>query len=269
MTLDQRAHAPATARNREAILAVLREILPSASPRTKQTAQSVPTSQPLARGASQTAQSVPASDPLAQDAQQPAQSVPASDSLAQGASQTAPRSVDSACNTVLEIGSGSGEHVVYFAPHFPHLDWQPSETNQVGLRSIEAWLAHTRADNILPPITLDATVRPWPVGRAAAILAINVIHYSPWETTSALLDGAAKTLIDGGVLYLYGPYRRAGVETAPSNEAFDGWLKARNPAFGVRDLQAVESLAKERGLSMERVIEMPANNLSVVFRRKP
>ncbi len=213
MSPDLRAHAPATARNRDAILAVLRDILPAA------------------------------------------------------ASPQSPSTSTAQQGTVLEIGSGSGEHVVYFAGHFQHLDWLPTEASEDGLDSIKAWLAHSPADNILPPIALDANVQPWPLTRATAILAINVIHYSPWETTHALLDGAARTLTHDGVLYLYGPYRRDGVHTAPSNEAFDAWLKARNSAFGVRDLQAVESLARERGLALDQVVDMPANNLSLVFRR--
>lgn len=219
MPADLRAHAPATARNRDAILAVLREILPTAA-----------VSQP--------------------------------DSGLERATARA-----TARATVLEIGSGSGEHAVYFAEHFRHLDWLPTETSEAALGSIKAWLAHSQSDNILPPVTLEANRRPWPIERAAAILAINVIHYSPWETTSALLEGAAQTLTHDGVLYLYGPYLRNGVHTAPSNETFDVWLKARNSTFGVRDLQAVELLANERGLKLTQVTEMPANNLSLVFRR--
>lgn len=169
--------------------------------------------------------------------------------------------------TVLEIGSGGGEHAVYFAAALPGLSWQPSEADAAGLASIRAWIAHSGVSNVAAPVVLDATAADWPLASADAVLAINVLHYSPWETTPALLAGVARLLPPGGVLYCYGPYRREGAHTAPSNVEFDAWLKARDPRFGVRDLEAVAEVAATHGLLLEEVVDMPANNFSLVFRR--
>lgn len=200
MSSDFRQFAPATARNRDFILEVLRRVLP-------------------ARG------------------------------------------------TVLEIGSGSGEHAVYFGSALPGLRWQPSEAAAAGLASIQAWIDHSGATNVERPVMLDASAAEWPLTRADAVVAINVLHYSPWDTTPALLAGTARLLPPGGVLYCYGPYRRGGAHTAPSNVEFDGWLKTRDPRFGVRDLEAVEEAAAAQGLLLDEVVDMPANNFSLVFRR--
>ena len=195
---DERAHAPATLRNREPILAVLREILPE-------------------RG------------------------------------------------TVLEIASGTGEHAAWLAPHFPQLTWQPTDYDAASLGSISAW---TRtAENVVPPLQLDASAAEWPVAQADAIVCVNMIHISPWEATLGLMAGAGRILPSGAPLYLYGPYRREGEPLAPSNAEFDASLKARDPRWGLRVLEDVVALAGEHGLSLDRVVEMPANNLSVVFRR--
>ncbi|HEX9954152.1 MAG TPA: DUF938 domain-containing protein [Allosphingosinicella sp.] len=194
-------HAPATARNREAIAAVLREVLPE-------------------RG------------------------------------------------NVLEIASGSGEHAVYLAPLFPGLLWQPSDPDPEALTSIEAWQADAAADNLLPPVFLDAASETWPVDRANAILCINMVHISPWQATVGLMRGAGRLLPPRSPLILYGPYRRAGVDTAPSNEAFDQSLKARNPLWGLRGLEAVQAEAAGQGLGFGRLYEMPANNLMLVFRKR-
>ncbi|ATE59463.1 DUF938 domain-containing protein [Thauera sinica] len=172
-----------------------------------------------------------------------------------------------AAGTVLEIGSGTGEHAVYFAGHLPELDWQPTETDEPALESIAAWRAHAGLANVAPPVRLDVRRRPWPVAHAVAVVAINVVHYSPWSSTDALFQGAAEILPAGAVLYLYGPYRRGGRHTAPSNAAFDEWLRGVDPGFGVRDLEAVEAAARAHGFGLEEVIDMPANNLSLVFRR--
>ncbi|QDF99133.1 SAM-dependent methyltransferase [Azoarcus sp. DD4] len=177
------------------------------------------------------------------------------------------RRVLPAAGTVLEIGSGSGEHAVYFGAALPALTWLPSEGNAAALDSIRAWIAHAGVANVAAPLLLDATAPSWPLARADALVAINVIHYSPWETTPALLAGAARLLPPGGVFYCYGPYRRHGAHTAPSNESFDQWLKERDPRFGVRDLEVVEAEAQACGLCLDEVIEMPANNFSLVFRR--
>jgi hypothetical protein len=168
---------------------------------------------------------------------------------------------------VLEIASGSGEHVLYFARTFPKLLWQPSDPDPVAIRSIEAWRAGAGLFNLLPTITLDARAPEWPVPRADAILAINMIHISPWAATIGLMRGAARLLEQGAPLYLYGAYRRAGIETAPSNEMFDASLRARDPAWGLRDLEEVVAEAERNGLRLESVREMPANNLSVVLRK--
>jgi SAM-dependent methyltransferase len=170
--------------------------------------------------------------------------------------------------TVLEIASGSGEHILHFAAAMPGLVFQPSDPNPEARRSIAAWAAESGRANLRPPLALDAAAPSWPITTADAVLCINMIHISPWAATEGLMRGAAAILPPGGPLYLYGPYRRAGVATAPSNEAFDQDLRQRNAAWGLRDLDAVASLAAAVGFSGPAVTEMPANNLSVVFRRR-
>ncbi|MDO8978001.1 MAG: DUF938 domain-containing protein [Afipia sp.] len=168
---------------------------------------------------------------------------------------------------VLEIASGSGEHIVHFAQAFPGLTFQPSDPEDVALQSIAAWTRDSGLSNVRPPVMLDALSNHWPVIAADAVLCINMIHIAPWQATEGLFHGAAKLLPGGAPLYLYGPYRRADVVTAPSNEAFDASLKARNEAWGLRDLETVAELARLVGFSAPTITEMPANNLSVVFRR--
>ncbi len=196
--VEVRKHAPATLRNREAIAAVLRDVLP----------------------------------PL---------------------------------GLVLEVASGSGEHCAYLAAAFPALDWQPSDPDGGGRRSIAGWCDGLA--NVRPPLDLDAAARDWPIDRADAILCVNMIHISPWEATLGLLAGAGRLLQSGEPLVLYGPYRRDGFPTAPSNEAFDESLKSRDPRWGLRRVEDVVSAALGQGLIFERVVEMPANNLTLVFRR--
>jgi hypothetical protein len=197
---DDRLHYPATARNRDAIVAVLRGVLP-------------------------------------------------------------------ASGVVLEVASGSGEHVAHFAQAFPALAFQPSDPEEAARQSIAAWARQAGLANVRPPLALDAAAEDWPLSVADAILCINMIHIAPWRATQGLLRGAARLLPAGAPLYLYGPYRRTGVVTAPSNEAFDASLKARHPEWGLRDLEVVAALARDHGFSAPAVTEMPANNLSVVFRR--
>ncbi len=168
---------------------------------------------------------------------------------------------------VLEIASGSGEHVMHFAQHLPHLTFQPSDPDAAALQSIAAWTRDSGVTNVLPPVMLDASSNDWPLTTADAIICINMIHISPWRASEGLMRGAAKLLRTGAPLYLYGPYRRADVITAPSNEAFDADLKSRNAEWGLRDLEAVAKLAQSTGFSAPAITEMPANNLSVVFRR--
>ena len=167
---------------------------------------------------------------------------------------------------VLEIASGTGEHALHFARAFPHLSFQPSDPDPVALASIEAWRAEA-PPNLLPPVQLDASADEWPIGRADAMLCINMVHISPWAATLGVLAGAARLLAGGCPLYLYGAYRQQGVPTAPSNETFDQSLKVRNPEWGLRNLEDVVAEAERRGLTLEAAVPMPANNLSVVFRR--
>ena len=169
--------------------------------------------------------------------------------------------------TLLEIAAGTGEHAAYFAGLFPRLLWQPSDPDPEALASIRAWRGEAGLGNLLEPLRLDAAAEPWPVTSADAILCVNMVHISPWAATEGLMRGAERVLAAGAPLVLYGPYRRAGVPTAASNDAFDGSLRARNPDWGLRDLEAVEAEAVRHGLRLERVFEMPANNLTIVFRR--
>jgi SAM-dependent methyltransferase len=200
MTRDPRLFAPATRRNRDAILAVLQRALPPAG-------------------------------------------------------------------LVLELASGSGEHVVHFAAHLPGLVFQPSDPDPAARASIDAWIAAAGVGNVRAALALDAAAPAWPVPRADAVLSINMIHIAPWAAAEGLVAGAARLLGPGGVLYLYGPYRRGGGHTAPSNAAFDADLRARNPEWGVRDLEAVAALAEAAGFGAPEIVPMPANNFSLVFRR--
>lgn len=177
------------------------------------------------------------------------------------------RGVLPASGLVLEIASGSGQHVIYFAEHFPHLTFQPSDPDAAALQSIPIWTHDAGVTNVLPPVMLDAASSDWPISAADAIICINMIHIAPWHACEGLLRGAGKLLRPGSPLYLYGPYRRADVVTAPSNEAFDAALKSRDAEWGLRDLEAVAKLAAAEGFSAPVITEMPANNLSVVFRR--
>lgn len=169
--------------------------------------------------------------------------------------------------TVLEIAAGTGEHAAYFAQRFPGLTWQPTDGDATALASIQAWVDDADAQNLRSPLHLDVRMRPWPVDEVSALIAINMVHISPWESTLALMAGAGEVLEAGGVLYLYGPYKTGGRHTASSNADFDGWLKGRDPAWGVRDLETVIDAAAKAGLTHQTTAGMPANNLSVVFRR--
>jgi len=169
---------------------------------------------------------------------------------------------------VLEVASGTGEHAVHFARAFPKLLFQPSDPEPAALRSIAAWRAEAGQFNLLPAMPLDARAAEWPLDTADAILCINMVHISAWAATAGLMRGAGRLLGPGQPLYLYGPFRQAGVETAPSNTAFDESLRARDPDWGVRDLEEVVAEAEKNGFGLEEVVPMPANNLSVVFRRR-
>lgn len=169
---------------------------------------------------------------------------------------------------VLEVASGSGEHAVWFAQRLRPLRWQPSDADPRMRRSIAAHAGDAGCATLLPPLALDATDPVWPITAAEAVVCINLLHIAPWVAAQGLTAGAARLLPPGGVLYLYGPYKRGGQHTSPSNEAFDASLRAQNPAWGLRDLDAVEELAASHGLALSEVIEMPANNLSLVFAKQ-
>lgn len=197
---EAKRHAPATVRNRDAIAAVLRDVLP-------------------------------------------------------------------AHGTVLEIASGSGEHIVHFARTFPDLVWQPSDHDALGLASIAAWSAEAGCSNILPPVQIDASAPQWPLSSVAALLCINMVHIAPWAAAEGLFAGAGRLLPSGAPLILYGPFLEADVPTAPGNIDFDASLKARDPAWGLRDVAALDALATAAGLARAGRISMPANNLTLIWRR--
>ncbi|RDJ27448.1 DUF938 domain-containing protein [Bosea caraganae] len=172
-----------------------------------------------------------------------------------------------ASGLVLEIASGSGEHVVHFAAALPGLTFQPSDPTAEALASIAAHAGDSGLPNIRPPLQLDAAAADWPLKAADAIICINMIHIAPWSAAEGLIAQAGRILPGGGVLCLYGPYRRPGRELEPGNLAFDESLRSRNPEWGLRELDAVAALAAASGFAAPEVIEMPANNLSLVFRR--
>jgi hypothetical protein len=174
------------------------------------------------------------------------------------------REVLPASGTVLEIASGSGQHVAHFAESLQNLRWQPTDIDASVLESIVAWTGHL--DNVAPPAVLDVTSDDWPLARCEAVLCANMIHIAPWSACLGLLDGVSTRLGPGAPLCLYGPFKRNGAHTAPSNASFDESLRARNADWGVRDLDEVEHEANVRGLALDRVFEMPANNLTAVFR---
>lgn len=166
---------------------------------------------------------------------------------------------------VLEIGSGTGQHVAYFAKALPELTWQPSDPDDEFHQSIRSWAKLENLDNVRPPIELEVCRFPWPVTRADALLCVNMIHVAPWAATQGLFSGAKNVLDRGGLLVLYGPYRRFGRHTAASNEAFDARLRATNPAWGLRDLEKVVEIADQSGFRLAEIVEMPANNFGVVL----
>ncbi|WP_029043419.1 DUF938 domain-containing protein [Cupriavidus sp. WS] len=198
--LQARRMAPATDRNRDAILAVLRRVLPSSG-------------------------------------------------------------------LVLEIASGTGQHAAHFAAALPGLTWQPSDPEPAARDSIAGWTAHAGLANVLPPLALDVRQQPWGIEAAQALVCINMIHIAPWSAAEALFAGAGRLLPAGGVLYLYGPYRRNGEHTAPSNAAFDAQLRSADAQWGVRNMEDIAALGEAEGFRLDEPIPMPANNFSLVFRK--
>lgn len=168
---------------------------------------------------------------------------------------------------LLEIASGSGEHAVFMARLFPQLDWQPSDADPEALASVAAWRDEEGVANLRAPIALDASAREWPLHRADAILCVNMVHISPWSASEGLFAGAKRLLPSGAPLILYGPFREAGAETAASNLEFDASLKQRNPEWGLRHLADMDALAARNGFRRSARYEMPANNLTLVWRR--
>lgn len=167
---------------------------------------------------------------------------------------------------VLEIASGSGEHIVHFAKAFPLITWQPSDLEEECLASIQAWTDFHELSNIEPPLNLDTT-KEWDLEPLDALVCINMVHISPWEATVGLMEKAGELLRSEGTLYLYGPYKKDGQHTAPSNESFEEWLKEQDLRFGVRNLEDVQHLGEQNGLSLSQIIDMPANNFSLVFNK--
>lgn len=168
---------------------------------------------------------------------------------------------------VLEVSSGTGMHAVHMAAGLPHLSWQPSDVSAQALQSIAAWAALQPTENLRPGIALDACAAEWRAGSIDAIFNANMTHIAPWAATEGLLAGAGRLLPPDGILVMYGPYRIDGAHTAPSNAQFDHSLQARDPSWGIRDLDRVVALAAEHGLTHTQRIQMPANNQIVVYRR--
>jgi hypothetical protein len=169
---------------------------------------------------------------------------------------------------VLEIASGTGQHVITFAKTFPGITWQPSDADAELRESIALRVRDEQLPNVNPPVDLDVTRLPWPLQTADALVCINMIHVAPWPATAALFEGAKALLLPQRVLFLYGPYRRYGRHTSDSNVQFDSDLRAHDPQWGLRDLEAVSEVADRAGFALTEVVEMPANNFSVIFKRR-
>jgi cyclopropane fatty-acyl-phospholipid synthase-like methyltransferase len=170
---------------------------------------------------------------------------------------------------VLELASGTGEHAVFFARAMPGATWQPSDPDPSARASIAAWIEAEALTNVAPPLDIDVAAPLWGIEqeRFDALIAINMIHISPWDATLGLMAGAGRLLAPNGILFTYGAYKRDGRHTAPSNESFEQWLKERDSRFGVRDIADVERAANAQGLVQREIVEMPANNFSLVFAR--
>ncbi len=170
-----------------------------------------------------------------------------------------------ATGLILEIASGTGQHADFMAPALAPRCWQPTDVDPDALASIAGYRAESGCPEFLPPLALDVTADQWSIVAADAVVAINLIHIAPWSATEALMVGAARVLPDDGVLFLYGPFKRDGQHTASSNQEFDGMLRAQDRTWGVRDLSDVVAAAGRCGLALSEIVQMPANNLSVVL----
>ena len=167
----------------------------------------------------------------------------------------------------LEIAAGSGQHAAHFAARLPDTVWQATDPDPRHVASIQAWLNWAGLTKTPAPFCLDTRNRPWQIRSADAILCVNMIHISPWDSCISLFEEASVILSEEGVVYLYGPFAICGKHTAHSNVAFDESLKSQNPSWGVRDLDHVSATARKHGFRLNATVEMPANNLSVIFRR--
>ena len=172
-----------------------------------------------------------------------------------------------ASGMVLELASGTGEHAIHFGRRFPELEWQPSDVHPEALESIRSWRRTSGLANVREPIAIDAAAIDWPIGSAAAILSINMVHISPWSAALGLLAGAARILPKGGPLILYGPWLKDDIPTAPSNLEFDADLKRRDSEWGLRRVEEFVAAAKPHGLELTEIRSMPANNLMLLLRR--
>ncbi len=171
-------------------------------------------------------------------------------------------------SSVLEIASGTGQHAAHFVSALPDIQWQPTDFDSASLTSIEEWRRETGADNFKPPLQLDVCDSEWAIESADAVFCANMIHIAPWECCVGLMRGAGRVLASEGVLLLYGPFFVSGTAAASGNTAFDASLRSRNPDWGIRELSAVQSAALACGLELDEQISMPANNLTLVFKRK-
>ena len=171
------------------------------------------------------------------------------------------------CQNVLEIGSGTGQHAVYFAANLPHLIWQPSELAE-NLSSIQAWIEFDKVKNIKAPIELDVCKRPWPITQTQAIFSANCFHIMSWELVEHFFKGTGEVLSNDGILYVYGPFSYRGKHTSQSNEEFDDYLRRRDPLSGVRDFVDVDGLAKLQSLDLIQDFAMPVNNRSLVWQKR-
>jgi uncharacterized protein DUF938 len=169
---------------------------------------------------------------------------------------------------VFAVASGTGQHAVHFARAFPALTWQPSEPDAEIRALLAARVASATLPNLRAPLAFDVHEPQAPLARADAVVCINMIHIAPWSACAALLRHAAALLAAHAPLVLYGPFKRDGAHTAPSNAEFDASLRARNAAWGVRDLTDVDGLARGHGFTLALTVAMPANNLSVIWRRR-
>ena len=175
---------------------------------------------------------------------------------------------------VIEIGSGTGQHVIHFSRLFPNLTWWPSDPETDHIKSIESWRQYAKQDNIRPACRIDASA-DWNLGKETTppsdnvicIFSANVVHIAPWEVAIGILSGAGKYLQKDGVLVLYGPYSRSGDLLSEGNIAFDKSLKSRNPDWGIRDLDDILKSAEKHNMSLHKVFDMPSNNSTIVLKK--